>query len=73
MATGVANLMRIAGLELADAIRMATVNPARAARIDGRTGGLTAGERADVVAFEMGANGALHVRAIWRSGSVVPL
>jgi len=48
---GIENLMRIAGLSLADAVRMATVNPARAGRVPGRTAGLVAGERADIVQY----------------------
>lgn len=39
------------GLSLGEAVRMATVNPARAARIAGRQQGLIAGERADIVEF----------------------
>jgi N-acetylglucosamine-6-phosphate deacetylase len=33
---GIANLMRLAGLSLADAVRMATINPARAAKLPER-------------------------------------
>ncbi|MFB3829485.1 MAG: N-acetylglucosamine-6-phosphate deacetylase [Bryobacteraceae bacterium] len=56
MDRGVENLMRIAGLPLAGAVRMATVNPARAARIAGRTRGLEPGDRADFVLYRFDQN-----------------
>lgn len=52
MDRGVENLMRLGELSLADAVRMATVNAARAGRVPGRENGLTPGERADFVLFE---------------------
>jgi N-acetylglucosamine-6-phosphate deacetylase len=51
MDRGVENLMGLAGLSLAEAVSLATVNAARAGQIRGRAQGLTAGERADVVQF----------------------
>jgi len=51
MDRGVENLMRIAGLSLADAVTMATTNAARAGRVPGRTKGLVPGDRADVVMY----------------------
>ncbi|MGE5647201.1 MAG: N-acetylglucosamine-6-phosphate deacetylase [Acidobacteriota bacterium] len=51
MHIGIGNLVRLAGLSLAEAVAMATVTPARAARIAGRGAGLRAGERGDVVEF----------------------
>ena len=51
MDRGVENLMRIAGLSLADAVSMATTNAARAGRVPGRTKGLVPGDRADVVMY----------------------
>jgi len=48
---GVENLMRLAGLTLADAVRLATVNAAIAGKVPGRQKGLVAGERADFVLF----------------------
>ena len=45
------NLMKLAGLSLADAVTMATLNPARVARIEGRQRGLAPGDRADIVQF----------------------
>lgn len=55
MDRGIENLMSIAGLPLADAIRMATVNPAHAGRVPGRANALAAGERADLVLFRFDA------------------
>ncbi|MDE3165475.1 MAG: N-acetylglucosamine-6-phosphate deacetylase [Acidobacteriota bacterium] len=73
MAAGIANLMRLAGLTLADAVRMATVNPAAAAGIAGRTRGIAAGERADLVAFRCTPPGALEIAGVWIGGErVVP-
>jgi N-acetylglucosamine-6-phosphate deacetylase len=52
MDRGVENLMRIAGLSLAEAVSMATTNAARAGRVPGRTAGLVPGDRADIVVFD---------------------
>ena len=70
MDRGVENLMEIAGLPLADAVRMATVNPARAGRIEGREKGLAAGETADLVEFRF-EDGRVEVERTWISGRVV--
>jgi N-acetylglucosamine-6-phosphate deacetylase len=51
MDRGVENLMRLGELSLADAVRLATVNAARAGRVPGRQNGFTQGERADFVLF----------------------
>jgi N-acetylglucosamine-6-phosphate deacetylase len=51
MDRGVENLMHLGELSLADAVRLATVNAARAGRVPGRERGLAAGERADFVLF----------------------
>ena len=51
MDRGVENLMRIAGLSLADAVSMATTNAARAGRVPGRTRGLVAGDRGDLIEY----------------------
>lgn len=53
MDDGVSNLMKLAGLTLTDAVRLATVNPARIGKVPGRTLGLAAGERADLVRFRI--------------------
>ncbi len=52
MDRGVENLMRLGDLSLAHAVRLATVNAARAGRVPGRERGLAAGERADFVLFD---------------------
>ncbi len=57
---GVANLMKLAGLSLRDAVQMATVNPARAANIPGRQRGLVTGERADLITFRV-ENGEIQI------------
>jgi len=49
----IANVMRIAGLSLTEAMAMVTVNPARIGRIAGRQRGLTPGDRGDVVRFRI--------------------
>jgi N-acetylglucosamine-6-phosphate deacetylase len=67
MDRGVANLMRLAGLPLADAIRMATVNAARAGRVPGRTAGLVADDRADLVQFRF-EEGRIDIMGTWISG-----
>jgi N-acetylglucosamine-6-phosphate deacetylase len=51
MDAAVANCVRLGGASLEAALRMATVNPARAARLAGRKRGLAAGETADLVRF----------------------
>ena len=49
------NVMRIAGLNLREAITLATRNPARIGRIPSRQRGLNPGERADLVRFRYDA------------------
>ncbi|HLY20501.1 MAG TPA: N-acetylglucosamine-6-phosphate deacetylase [Bryobacteraceae bacterium] len=56
MDRGVENLMRIAGLSLADAVRMATVNAARAGNVPGRASGLVPGERADFIQYRFNSD-----------------
>ena len=51
MHKAVANLVRLAGLNLTEAVRMATIDPARAGKIAGRDAGLAPGQRGDVVEF----------------------
>ncbi|MFN7997493.1 MAG: amidohydrolase family protein [Bryobacteraceae bacterium] len=51
MDRGVENLMRLAGVTLAEAVRMATTNAARAGHVPARSRGLAAGERADIIQF----------------------
>jgi N-acetylglucosamine-6-phosphate deacetylase len=68
MRRGVENLMRLAGLSLADAVRMATVNPALAGRVPGRFGGLSAGQRADLLQFRLRDNAYLEIVSLWVGG-----
>jgi N-acetylglucosamine-6-phosphate deacetylase len=69
MDRGVENLMRMAGLRLADAVRMATTNAAKAGAVPGRRRGLLPGDRADFVEFQWDAERlAVNVTATWVSG-----
>ena len=52
MDRGVENLMRLGDLSLADAVRLATVNAARAGQVPGREAGLAIGQRAYFVLFD---------------------
>ena len=61
MHRGVENLMRLGGAELDGAIRMASINPARAVNIPGRTQGLAPGERADFTLFHFDPESRLKV------------
>ncbi len=66
---GVENLMKLAGLPLADAVTMATTNPARVGGVPGRKNGLAAGDRADFVLFRFdAANRKIEVEATYVSG-----
>jgi N-acetylglucosamine-6-phosphate deacetylase len=47
----IANVVRMAGISLTEAISMATRNPARVTRIAGRQRGIAPGDRADLVLF----------------------
>ncbi|HEY2013333.1 MAG TPA: N-acetylglucosamine-6-phosphate deacetylase [Bryobacteraceae bacterium] len=67
MDRGVENLMRMTGMPLEDAVRLATTNAARAGKVPGRTKGLAAGDRADLVEFTLDA-GHIEVLATWISG-----
>lgn len=72
MDRGIENLMRLAGLSLAEAVAMATVNPARVVKLEGRQRGLETGELGDVVEFTLeGANARLSVRKTWLAGRLV--
>lgn len=72
MDRGIENLMRLCGLTLRDAIRMATTNPAKAGRVAGRQQGLVAGERADLVEFDLDpVSRSIRVRRTWLDGDLV--
>ena len=69
MNRAVANLIRLAGASLADAVAAATVNPARAGSIAGRAQGLVPGERADFVLFRFDQpEGGIRVVETWLDG-----
>lgn len=58
------HMVREVGVSIADASRMASVNPAREIGIDGTTGSLRAGLRADVLLLD----DALELRRVWIGG-----
>ena len=68
MHRGVENLMRLAGLPLADAVRMATVNPARAGNVRGRAQGLAPGAPADIVQFRLTPSSQIEIVGSWMAG-----
>ena len=69
MNDAVANVMRMAGVTLREAIDMATINPARIIRLEGRSHGIVAGERADLVVFRMETG--IAVDAVYLDGERV--
>ncbi|MBI5280401.1 MAG: amidohydrolase family protein [Candidatus Solibacter usitatus] len=72
MDRGIEFLMKLAGLSLAEAVTLATRNPARVARIPHRQRGLQPGERADVVEFEYDKSGpSIRVLRTWLDGELV--
>ena len=72
MDRGVENLVRICGLSLAEAVTLATRNPARAGRVAGRQRGLEAGERADIVEFDYDPDAKrIAVKRTWLDGELV--
>jgi N-acetylglucosamine-6-phosphate deacetylase len=69
---GVENLIRIGGLSLADSVRMATTNAARAGRVPGRTAGLVPGDRADLIEYSFNSETAsITIKATYVSGEKV--
>ena len=46
------NMVKLVGLSIQDAIKMATVNPAKVVGVDDRKGSLTRGKDADIVVFD---------------------
>jgi N-acetylglucosamine-6-phosphate deacetylase len=72
MDRGVENLMRIAGIGLADAVSMATTNAARAGRVPGRCAGLAPGDRADIIQYRFNeADLSITIKATYVSGNKV--
>jgi N-acetylglucosamine-6-phosphate deacetylase len=70
MDSAVANVMRLAGVDLAAAVAMATVNPARAAGLPHRSAGLVPGQSADLVLFRL-ENGNMEIHQTWLAGRLV--
>jgi N-acetylglucosamine-6-phosphate deacetylase len=72
MDRGIGHLVHLAERSLADAVQMATLNPARAMGLEGRMEGLVSGERADLVRFRYPA-GARHIEVLetWLDGECV--
>ena len=69
---GVQNLMRIAGLTLADAVRLATTNAARAGNVPGRANGLAPSDRADLIQFYFNKEElSITIKATYISGEKV--
>src|SRR5690349_3618356 len=66
MRRGVENLMRLADLSLADAVRMATVNASKALGWVERPG-LAVGERADLIKFRLNG-GEIVIQEVWIGG-----
>lgn len=72
MDRAIENAMRFGRLSLREALAMATVNPARVARIAGRQRGLAAGEKADLVRFTWNeAGGSLTIAETVVAGKTV--
>jgi N-acetylglucosamine-6-phosphate deacetylase len=71
MHRGVANLMRLAGISLAESIRMAGINPARVGKVPGRIRGLVAGDRADLIQFRVMPSNEIEILGTWISGAKV--
>ena len=68
MHRGVENLMRLAGLPLSDAIRMATINPARAGKVSERAQALLPGAPTDIVQFRLTPSQSIEIAATWLAG-----
>jgi N-acetylglucosamine-6-phosphate deacetylase len=67
MIRGVRNMVELAGAPLVEAVRMASLNPARALRLDQRKGSIAPGMDADFVVLTPG----LDVRETWVGGRAV--
>lgn len=67
MIRGVRNMVELCGLSLAEAVQMASLNPARALRLDGRKGSIKPGADADLVVLTPD----LAVRQTWVGGQAV--
>jgi N-acetylglucosamine-6-phosphate deacetylase len=63
--------MRLAGISLAESIRMASINPARVGKVPGRIRGLAAGDRADLIQFRVMPSNEIEILGTWISGAKV--
>ena len=70
MDRAIENVMRGAGLSLAQAITLVTTNPARVGKVPARLKGLQRGERADVVRFRV-VDGRIEVVDVYLSGKLI--
>jgi len=70
MDRAIANVMSRAGVGLAQAVTMASTNPARVGRVPGRLRALQPGSRADLVRFRLDA-GRVEILETWLSGQRV--
>jgi N-acetylglucosamine-6-phosphate deacetylase len=69
---GIQNLMKFAGVPLDAAIKMATINPAKAGRISGTENGLVPSGNTDFVLFDFAADQmVIHIRETWVNGTCV--
>lgn len=64
---GVKNLMRMTGAPLEDAVRCATLNPAKAVGISDRVGSLECGKRADLILVD----DSLEIRSVYAAGEPI--
>ncbi len=67
MINGVRNMIDLCGVSLVEAVRMASLNPARALRLDGRKGSIAPGMDADLVMLTLD----FDVRETWVGGRPV--
>ena len=67
MHDAIANVMRMTGIKLREAVTLATTNAARAGRIAGRQRNFAPGERADFVRFQI-REGRLQILDTWLAG-----
>jgi len=71
MHRAVGNILGLAGVSLAEAVRMATVNPARAGKVAGRETALAAGATADITQFRVSPANDIEIVATWLAGEKV--
>ena len=67
----VGNVMRLAGVSLADAVRMATVNPGRGGKVAGRETDFVVGATADITQFRLTPTNEIEIVATWLGGEKV--